>query len=114
MCYISVRKNSVFQKYKYLLIFLTNRMSKKRNYTSISIEEKYDSLMELEDKTQKVTQQNIADKYGVAKATVSNWVSSKDKIIEDYHNEDRPASAKKIRKPKYLEVDLSQNLSLFI
>ena len=56
----------------------------KRKCEQVSIELKYNSIIQIENKIKKQTE--IATELGVGTSTVSGWLKQKDKIFEEYNS----------------------------
>ena len=60
---------------------------------NISIKEKYQAFKKIEDGNK--TKKSIADEYGVAKNTLSTWISNNNKIFGAYESGETSANRKK-------------------
>ena len=78
----------------------------KRKLTSIPLEEKYYAIQRIEKK--ECTQEKIASKFGVNKATVSRWMSKEQmaSIKEAYEN-NTVGTRKRLRSSVYEDLEIT-------
>ena len=80
----------------------SNMLNVKRRRTAVSLQDKYDALKQIESG---ISRQDIMDKYGVKKNTVSDWISAKEKIIKAVEYSNRSSTKKYDRKSPWEKVD---------
>ena len=75
----------------------------KRNLTTLSMEDKYEALVALDNK--KLDRKAICAKYNIAYTTLSGWLTNKDKIFSHVELGKNSAKRMRIRNTEHFEVE---------